>query len=346
MPTVLITGGSGFLGIPLIKALLRQRYRVRVLDIEALNCPELESEVEFVKGDVRDGAIVEAVCGGARFVVHCVAVQPVSRSKREIFRDVNVKGTRNVLSASRRHRVERFLYISSSATYGVPREVPITERTAFNPVCDYGQSKAAAERLCNRFRADGLDVVILRPRVLIGEGRLGVYQLLFSWIADRKPIFILGSGKQKFQALGVNDMVQACLLAMRGACRNQDVNLGAMEYGTFRGDLRGLMDHAGNRSPIVSLPVAPARAALWSLDLLDVSPLTPWHYLTSNVAFFYDITKARTLLGWQPKVSNLEMLVASYDWYLSHRHTVDRDLGVTHRKSLRPRAFGIVKALT
>jgi nucleoside-diphosphate-sugar epimerase len=292
---------------------------------------------------VRDREAVEAATAGVGTIVHCVAAQPVSRSKRSVLHDVNVRGTASVLAAALRHGVRRVVAISSSATYGLPLATPIHEYTRFNPVCAYGRSKVDAEHVCRRYRSLGLDVVILRPRVLLGSGRLGVYQMLFNWIADGKPIYIVGSGRQPFQALSVHDMVEACLSALDGDCDNQDFNLGACRYDSFRRDLRRLMDYAGNRKPIVSLPAVPAKALLATLDACDLSPLTAWHYMTVDASFYFDCSKAWELLGWMPRHGNIDMLIESYDWYLNHRSEVDRDYGVTHKNSVPQRALRWLK---
>ncbi|HMJ13143.1 MAG TPA: NAD(P)-dependent oxidoreductase [Polyangiaceae bacterium] len=339
---VLVTGGAGFLGAHLVRALSGLGHSVRVLDSAPI--PEHASErVERVQGDVRDSELVSRVAAGVDYIVHCVAVQPVSRSRRSVFKDVNVMGTRNVLEAARHHGVRRVVHVSSSAVYGLPRESPITEATPFNPICDYGRSKVASERLCRRFRSLGQDVVILRPRVLLGQGRLGVYHLLFNWIADGKPVFFIGSGDRPFQALAVQDLVSACLLALFGDTPNQDFNLGAAEYQSFRGDVEGLLRHARSRKRIVPVPAVLAKTGLWALDVLDLSPLTAWHYLTADAAFFFDCSKAEQLLGWKPAVSNIEMLCESYDWYVANRRRVDPDVGTTHTKSLAQRAFRLMK---
>jgi nucleoside-diphosphate-sugar epimerase len=200
--------------------------------------------------------------------------------------------------------------------------------------------------LVRRFRTRGLDCVILRPRVLLGRGRLGVYHLLFNWIADRKPVFLIGSGNQPFQALAGTDLVSACVLALSEGVSNEDFNLGASEYGTFRQDIQALLDHARSKRRIVAVPALLAKAGLFGLDVLDLSPLTAWHYLTADAAFFFDCEKARRMLGWRPEVSNFEMLRDSYDWYLENRARVDPDVGTTHTKSLSQRAFRVMKALS
>ena len=128
-------------------------------------------------------------------VVFCfqnAAVLPISRSQKKIFWQVNVSGTQNVLQSSLSNKVKKVIFISSSAPYGIPKEIPLREGSEFNPVCDYGRSKIAAERVCNEYRAKGLNIIILRPRTILGRGRLGLFQILYSWIADRKNIYIIG----------------------------------------------------------------------------------------------------------------------------------------------------------
>lgn len=338
---VLVTGGTGFFGANLVRNLSRRGHFVRVLDCVPL-AGRAES-VEMVTGDVRDAELVAGAAEDVDYIVHCVAVQPVSRSRRSVFKDVNVTGTRNVLDAARRHAVRRVVHVSSSAVYGLPRETPITEATPFNPVCDYGRSKVASERLCRRARSQGQDVVILRPRVLLGEGRLGIYHLLFNWIADKKPVFLIGAGDRPFQALSVHDLVSACLLALFGATPNEDFNLGAAEYASFRADVNALLRHAGSPKRVIAVPAVLAKTGLWALDTLDLSPLTAWHYLTADAAFFFDCSKAEQMLGWKPQVSNAEMLRQSYDWYVANRRRVDPDVGTTHTKSLAQRAFRVLK---
>jgi nucleoside-diphosphate-sugar epimerase len=170
--------------------------------------------------------------------------------------------------------------------------------------------------------------------------------MLFNWVADRKPIYMLGAGDRPFQALGVDDLVDACLLALDGSPKNESYNLGASRYGSFRSDVEALVRYAGTGASVVPLPAAPARAALWLLDTLDLSPLTAWHYRTADAEFHFDCSKAHTRLGWRPTLSNTEMLCAAYEWYVAHRVRVDRDPGVTHTKSLPQRALRLIKALS
>lgn len=343
---ILVTGGAGFLGLTLVERLAGLGHRLRVLDLERPESRMIPAGVELIRADIRDRGAVEAACRCADAVVHCVAIQPISRADRRRFWAVNVGGTRNVLEAALRVGVRRVIYVSSSAPYGVPRDTPLTEESSFAPVCAYGRSKVAAEDLCRLYRALGVDVVILRPRVLVGARRLGFFHFVFEWIADGKRIYVIGSGDNPFQMLAVEDMAEACALALRADCANAEINLGTARFGTVREDLERLVAHAGSDSRITPVPARLVARVLGPLDRIGVSPFTAWHYLTADAPFHYDIDRAQRLLGWQPTKSNTEMLTASYDWYRSRRSTVDADFGTTHRRALRQRIFRLLRALS
>ncbi|MCM8795681.1 MAG: NAD(P)-dependent oxidoreductase [Candidatus Omnitrophica bacterium] len=339
---VLITGGAGFFGIHLTRALLNKGYNIRVIDTEDLNEPEIDKKVEFIKVDVRNKHLIEGLIKDIDFVIHNAAVLPISRTKKKIFWEVNVQGTRNVLEPSLKNKVKKFIFISSSAPYGIPKELPIREGTEFNPVCNYGRSKLEAERVCNEYRKKGLNIIILRPRTILGEGRLGIFQILFNWIAEGKNIYIIGRGDNLFQFLSERDLVSACILSLERDCYNEDFNLGAENYSTLKEDLKDLIIYAKSNSKIVSIPPKTSKILLRILDFLNLIPLTPWHYLTLDKPFYFDITKAKRILGWSPKDSNYKMLTRSYDWYLIHRKEIDRDFGTTHRKSLRQKILKLL----
>jgi len=96
-------------------------------------------------------------------------------------------------------------------------------------------------------------------------------------------------------------------------------NVGALEFGTMRETLQALVDHAHTGSRVRSLPVAPARVTMRSLARAGLAPFAPYHWLLYSESLYFDTTKARTELGWEPSHSNASMLIESYDWYLAHR---------------------------
>lgn len=342
--TVLITGGSGFLGLHLIREFQAHGDRLRVCDREPLD-PELTGEVDFQLTDVRDRQAVDRLVAGCEVVIHNAASLPIARAGQQYW-SVNVEGTQTVLTSALAQGVRKVIFISTSAVYGIPSHCPITEATPLTPLGQYGWSKFEAERVCQGFRDRGLDVSILRPRTLVGTGRLGIFGILFDWVRRGKRIYIIGRGDNRFQLLSARDCSRACWLATTVPCRNEEFNLGARDFGTVRADLTAFGQHAGTGARVASIPSWLAKPVLRLLDRLRLSPLVDWHYETPDKAFYFAITKARHVLGWEPQESNLAMLTTTYDWYLANRHRLERQVGVTHRKTVAQRLLKLLRTFS
>jgi nucleoside-diphosphate-sugar epimerase len=334
-----ISGGAGFLGLHLARRLLADGHQVRTLDVVPLDDPGLEAAVEELRGDVRDRDAVARLVAGADVVVHAAAALPIQASRNTI-RSVNVGGTENMLRASDEAGVRRVLFISSTAVYGVPEKHPIEEDDPLVGVGWYGESKIDAEGLC---RVAAVETTIVRPKTFIGPERLGVFEILFDWIREGRRIYTLGKGNNRYQLLAVEDLVDAIVRAgQEPKAARETFNIGATEFGTVRADLQALIDHAGSPSRLQPVPVKPAEIALRGLELLRVSPLAEWHYKTAHRDSFVDVTKAQSLLGWQPRLSNRDALIETYDWYLANRGRVG-GAGVTHRVPWNQQALGLLK---
>jgi nucleoside-diphosphate-sugar epimerase len=337
-----ISGGAGFLGLHLARRLLADGHDVRTLDVVPLDDAELERSVDERRGDIRDREKVAELVDGADVVVHAAAALPI-RASRDSIRSVNVAGTENVLRAGDDAGVRRVVFISSTAVYGVPEKHPIEEDDPLVGVGWYGESKIDAEGLC---RVAAVETTIVRPKTFIGPERLGVFEILFDWIREGRRIYTLGKGDNRYQLLAVEDLVDAIVRAgNEPKAARETFNVGATEFGTVRSDLQALIDHAGSSSRLQPVPVKPAEIALRGLELLRVSPLAEWHYKTAHKDSFVDVTKAQRLLGWQPRLSNRDALIETYDWYLANRGRIG-EAGVTHRVPWNQQALGLLKRLS
>ena len=337
-----ISGGAGFLGLHLARRLVAEGHQVRTLDVVPLDDAGLEHSVEELRGDIRDPDGVRALVAGADVVVHAAAALPIQASRASI-RSVNVGGTENVLHAAHDAGVRRVVFISSTAVYGVPEKHPIEESDPLVGVGAYGESKIDAEGLC---RVAAVETTIIRPKTFIGPERLGVFEILFDWIREGRRIYTLGKGYNHYQLLGVEDLVDAIVRAgHEPKAARETFNVGATEFGTVRSDLQALIDHAGSSSRLQPIPVKPAELALRGLELMRVSPLAEWHYKTAHKDSFVDVTKAQQLLGWQPRLSNRDALIETYDWYLGNRERVG-PAGVTHRVPWNQQALRLLKRLS
>ncbi|HEY8523356.1 MAG TPA: NAD-dependent epimerase/dehydratase family protein [Acidimicrobiales bacterium] len=336
--TVLVTGGSGYFGSILAGLALDRGDTVRILD---LNPPgERASEVDFVQGDVRDLATLREACAGVDVVLHNVAQVPLAKD-RDLFWSVNVTGTANVLLAAREAGVAKVVHTSSSAIFGIPESNPVTEETPGRPLEAYGKAKLEAEHLCRDAADAGLDVTIVRPRTILGHGRLGIIAVLFEFVAEGAPVYVLGRGDNRYQFVHANDLAAAVL---RAADREKPAvyNIGAIEFGTMRETLQALCDHAGTGSRVRSLPAGPAKAGMRALAEVGLAPFAPYHWLLYAESLWFDTTRAQTELGWRPRHSNTSAVIESYEWFLAHR---DR-LGVgsaSHHQS--PVKLGLLRLL-
>lgn len=340
-----ISGGAGFLGLHLARRLVGDHHSVRTLDVAPLDEPSLERSVHELRGDVRDPATARELVVGADVLVHAAAALPIRGSRREIA-SVNVGGTATVLAAALEAGVRRAIFMSSTAVYGVPKVHPIAEDAPLVGVGPYGESKIEAERVCREFGARGLEVVIIRPKTFVGPERLGVFEILFDWVHDGRRIYMLGNGRNRYQLLAVEDLVEAVVLAARkDGVAGEAINVGAQEFGTVRDDLQALIDHAHSTSRLTPVPARPAEIALRALELARLSPLAEWHYKTAHRDSFVDVSRAERLLGWQARLSNAEALCETYDWYLAHRDTLGQ-AGTTHRVPWNQQALALLKRLS
>jgi nucleoside-diphosphate-sugar epimerase len=338
----LITGGSGFLGINLVRHLLARGMRIRSLDIAPFDYPE-RARIEAIIGDVRDPEAVERALAGIQAVVHAAAALPLA--SREEIMSTGIEGTRNLLQASQRHRVERFVYISSTAVYGIPDHHPIREDDPLSGVGPYGRSKIAAERLCAEFRTQGLCVTVLRPKTFVGPERLGVFEMLYEWAFEARSFPVLGRGLNRYQLLDVTDLcevIERCL-RLDPTAVNDTFNVGAKDFGTMRENIQAVLDRAGHGRRVATLPAAPAIAVLRALRAVGLSPLYEWIYETARRDSYVSIDRLERKVGYTPARSNRAALIANYDWYVAHRGELQGLSGTSHRVPWKKGALRIAK---
>lgn len=339
----LVTGGSGFVGSTITRMLLARGEQVRVVDI--WKSDDLPDAVEFLQGDVTSLSSIAAAMAGVDYVYHTAALVPLAKAGSR-YREVNVAGTANVLQASADAGVRHICHLSSSAVFGSPDVMPITNDTPRVPIEIYGVAKKDAEDLVLAAMDRGAPATIIRPRTIVGIERLGIFQILFDWIRDGANIFIIGSGDHLFQFVHAEDLctacINSCLLGQSGV-----YNIGTDRFGSLRDDLEALCRHADTGSRVRSLPVRPA---IWSLGLLDklrLSPLGPWHYKTYHKPYYFDSERGFADLQFRPRYSNQETMTSAYDWfvqdYTENRIRADAS---SHKSPVRQGVLALLKRLS
>ncbi len=339
----LVTGGAGFLGSEIARALHARGERVRILDI--LEPPALPAGIEIIRGDILDGRLLAEAMKAVDVVHHSAALVPVTKAGPR-FRQVNVEGTEAALEAAAKTGVGFFIYISSSAVFGIPQACPITEDTPLCPVEAYGRSKLEGEKCVEKFAREGIRSAIVRPRTIVGPGRLGIFKILYEWISEGRKVYVIGRGNNRFQFVHVLDVVDFILLLSEKR-KPGSYNIGAEKFGTLREDLTSLIRHAGTASRVVGTPTALAASALMILDWLGLSPLARYHYLVYPRPFYFDISRPVRELGWKPRFSNVDMFEDAYEWFLRHREDLNADeRSSTHRKPVREGLLWLLKRIS
>jgi len=225
MTRVLVTGGAGFIGSNLVRALVERGDSVRVLDnFSTGNRGNLvELDVEVIEGELRSYERVHNAVRGVEVVFHLGALGSVPRSVQDPLTSgaVNVEGTLNVLLAARDEGVRRVVYSSSSSIYGSAGDLPRTEPMAPDPISPYGVAKLAAERYCVSFSRvyESFESVVLRyfnvfgPRQSPFSQYAAVVPRFISAIAAGEPITIEGDGEQSRDFTYVSNVVEATIAA-------------------------------------------------------------------------------------------------------------------------------------
>lgn len=312
---ILVTGSSGLVGRALVAALRAQDRPVRGMD--RLVSPRART-TDF-QGDLCDDDACRLAVRGVRTIIHTAARQyhdgPPRWARRRFFQaNVNMTGT--LVAAAVRAGVRHVVYLSSDMVYGLPPGRALREGDSPRPIGPYGESKRAGEMLCEQARSAGLAATILRPRLIVGPGRLGVLRRLFDRIRRGLPVPVIGDGLNRYQMVAVDDVVSACLLAVERQIEGT-FNIGSENPPRVRDLLDGVCRRVGSASRLLHLPRAAARAALEALNLLRLAPLAPEQYRIADVDYVLDTSAARRILGWRPRLADLDMLVAAYETYVA-----------------------------
>jgi nucleoside-diphosphate-sugar epimerase len=342
---VLVTGGSGFLGINLIRHLRSKGITdIRSIDLVPFDYPE-KGQVDAIVGDIRDTEAVKRAMTGVTWVIHTAAALPLY-SEQDIM-TTDVDGTRNVLAAAQKACVDRVVMISSTAVYGIPDHHPLYETDKLVGVGPYGKAKIMAEEACLGFRKQGLCVPIIRPKSFIGPERLGVFALFYDWAYTGHGFPMIGSGRNRYQLLDVEDLCAAIWLTLTldKPVVNNTFNIGAKVFATMREDYQAVLDDAGHGKKIRGFPATPMIWALRFLEMLHLSPLYKWVYETACEDSFVSIEKAERILGYAPKSSNKDALVRNYRWYVANLGSFKNASGISHRVPWKQGILRFVKWL-
>ena len=310
---LLVTGGTGFIGSHLAEAGRRRGAEVVVLGLT--DRPEEQANAELLSrmgaevlpGSITDAELCSRAARGATHIFHLAVAMREGGKSDEFFESINLDGTRHLLQASVAERVERFVYCSTIGIYGHRAPGITSEASPLAPGNIYERTKVSAEGLVRDFAKNcGLPAVVLRPADVYGPRDQRLLKMFKGVSRGRFPLF--GSGKGRRHMVYVDDVVSAFFKACE---RDEGIGEGLIVAGPRACTLRELLDEvtAATGSPRfgVRLPLAPMLGiAAVVEDVCAALALDPPIY-RRRMDFFhsdseFDTSKARRLLGWEPKV--------------------------------------------
>jgi len=307
MNKYLITGGAGFIGSHLVEELVKKGHEVRIVDNfitgKRENIESFLDKIELLEADIRDYDIYQRAVEGIDFVLHQAALPSVPRSIENplLTNEINVQGTLNLLLASSKAKIKKFVFASSSSVYGDDPHLPKKEGIEGNSLSPYALTKLVGEKYCQVFsKIFGLSTVCLRYFNIFGSCQdpfsqyAAVIPLFITKIIKGKKPTVFGDGEQSRDFTFVANVVEANLLAVKAQNVSGEVfNIGC-----------------GQRTTVNSLAFK-----ISEILEVDIKPIYDRPHPGDIRDSFADISKARKMLKYEPLVSFDGGLKKTIHWY-------------------------------
>ena len=318
-----LIGGAGLTGLKIAEDLINLKVPYSKIIIADLrdSLKNVKLNVQKISCDISRNIIPKFEAND--IIIHLAARQyhlkiPY-KNKLAWFRAVNVIGTKNIINNCLKYKVKGLVFFSTDMVYGIPNFIPVTTNHPKNPIGPYGKSKLEAEKLCFSARKKGLPITILRPRLIMGKGRLGIMRKLFISIFRGMPIPLIGSGKNYYQMVSVKDCSEAAILAVDKKFPNSELNLGSEVEDDVKSLLNSLIKKVDSKSILLPLPAYPIKIVLSIFEKMGWSILHKEQFKIADKNYIVDISETYSKIGWKPKLSDKDMIIDAYNYWKNIR---------------------------
>lgn len=304
MKNVMVIGGAGFVGSNI--NLGNSDYKLISCDIRQTTA---EAYIEKITQDITEvnasniiarlNPEVLIVLAGRQFE------SPIQKKRNRVKSfSLNPQIAKAVVAITQSSSsIKKVIYVSTDMVYGKQESEIIDESFSPAPIGEYGKSKLEAERILSQI---GENLIIVRPRLIVGAGRSGTLALLAKFIRMKLPVPIIGSGTNKYQMISVKDLWYAFDVLIRSDASGV-FNIGSDNPPKLKDLLPETIHHLGKSNPILRLPRRLTEFALSVLDKANLSPLAPEQFMIAAQNCVLDTNKLRDL-GWKPQYSDRDML--------------------------------------
>ena len=311
-----LIGGAGLTGLKIAEELIEMNTsKSNIIRADLKNSlRKINLQVTLIECDISKNIIPKFKKDDV--IIHLAARQYHTkipkRNQLDWFREVNVVGTKNIINQCIKFNVKGLIYFSTDMVYGIPNYIPLNSAHPKTPIGPYGKSKLEAEMICIESRKRGLSITILRPRLIMGKGRLGIMEKLFKAISLNRPVPLIGRGNNCYQMVSVEDCSKAAILSVKYNFPNCELNLGSEVGPNIKKLLNFLIHTVNSKSILIPLPAFPLKIILTILEKMGLPILHKEQYKIADKNYIVDISDTYSKIRWKPKQSDTDMIVAAY----------------------------------
>ena len=311
-----LIGGAGLTGLKIAEELIEMntsKSNIIIADLKN-SLIKINLQVTLIECDISKNIIPKFKKDDV--IIHLAARQYHTkipkRNQLDWFREVNVVGTKNIINQCIKFNVKGLIYFSTDMVYGIPNYIPLNSAHPKTPIGPYGKSKLEAEMICIESRKRGLPITILRPRLIMGKGRLGIMEKLFKAISLNRPVPLIGRGNNCYQMVSVEDCSKAAILSVKHNFPNCELNLGSEVGPNIKKLLNFLIHTVNSKSILIPLPAFPLKIILTILEKMGLPILHKEQYKIADKNYIVDISDTYSKIRWKPKQSDTDMIVEAY----------------------------------
>lgn len=305
---ILIVGSQGFLGSELVKYFKKKK----IFQLDKKNSKN-HNNVNIAKLLKLENIFKKKKI---KYVIN-VAAEPASSKCKEKIWETNVIGNRNLIFLCEKYKIQKYIFISTSALFVKNYNKPVTENTKPNPIESYGFSKLKAEY--DIINSNLNNYAILRCPMIVSKNRLGVLSLLFDLIKNNKIIPILGSGLNLLQFVGINDLIKIIDLSL-SKIEKEVYNVASKEKITFVTLICKLIKLVKSDSKIINFPDIGFSIILSFLNKINLSPFNIYHLKMIKYSFTMNINKLINNYSYTPKENTSALIKDAFIYYLSNKN--------------------------
>lgn len=314
---ILITGGSGYLGSLLAERMAGESQNFISVDIlppvKTYNCGI------YYTGDICDYQFIETIFkqNDIKYVFHfATQIDFHVKSQKQLYYN-NVESTRNIAKLCKLFSIKKLIFTSSNSIYlGNKINHPFSESDIPVPTDSYGKSKVFCENLLATYQ-NYYDIVIFRCPNIMDAGRVGMLSILFDFVREGRKCWMIGDGQIHHQCIYAQDFFIALFLSLK-LVGSHTFNIGSDHVTSIKEMYSELISHAKSKSTIKSIPANITIPFLKLLYLLRLSPLGPYQSRMLTKDFSFDISTIKSKLNWAPTLTNSQMLIKAYDFYINN----------------------------